>query len=159
MPMAATSDPDSPWDMTDPRRPCPTIPYTDADSETLVDELIDTLTIFRCPMGLGDAGATVSVLASVEAEITVRLLDAVADAREQGYTWNDIAMRLATTASAARHRYAAHVRTRHELLSAPASFVTSDTPASQARPPVPDERAVRDQAQTASQLDSSSPLC
>jgi hypothetical protein len=120
--------------MTDPRQPCPAIPYTDADSETLVADLVDTLTIFRCPMGLGDAGATVSVLASIEAEITFRLLDAVADARDQGYTWNDIAARLATTASAARHRYGAHVRTRQELLHGPADFVTSDTPASQAGP-------------------------
>jgi hypothetical protein len=132
--VAAAPVPDSRWNMTDPRRPCPAVPYCDTDSETLVAELVDTLTIFRCPMGLGDAGATVSVLASIEAEITFRLLDAVADARDQDYAWNDIAVRLGTTASTARHRYAAYVRSRQELLRAPDNFVPSNTPASHAGP-------------------------
>lgn len=132
--MATNPAPDSPWNMTDPRRPCPAAPYTDADSATLVEELVDTLTIFRCPMQLGDAGATISILASIEAEITSHLLDAVADARDQDYTWNDIATRLDTTASAARHRYAAYVRSRQGLLHAPDNFVSSDTPASHADP-------------------------
>lgn len=127
--MAANPVPDGPWDMTDPRRDRSEIPHTDAASEALVDELVDTLIIFRCPMGLGDAGATISVLASLQAEIAIRLPDAVADARDQGYTWDEIAMRLATTASAARHRYAAYTRSMREL-GAPASFVTSDTRAS-----------------------------
>lgn len=52
---------------------------------------------------------------------------ALADARDQGYTWDEIAMRLATTPSAARHRHAAYARSRHEALHAPANFVTSDT--------------------------------
>lgn len=132
--MAANPAPDSPWNMTDPRRPCPAGPYTDADSATLVEELVDTLTIFRCPMRLGDAAATISVLASIEAEITFRLLDAVADAHDQDYTWNDIATHLDTTASAARHRYAAYVRSRQELLHGPADFISSNTPASHAAP-------------------------
>lgn len=134
--MAASPVPDGPWDMTDPRRDRSVIPYTDADTEALLDELVDTLIIFRCPMGLGDAAATVSVLASLEAEIAFRLPDAVADARDQGYTWDQIAMRLATTASAARHRYVAYARSRRELLRAPASFVTSDTCASDVCPAV-----------------------
>lgn len=132
--MAANPAPDSPWNMTDPRRPCPAGPYTDADSATLVEELIDTLTIFRCPMRLGDAGATVSVLASIEAETAFRLLEAVADARDQDYTWNDIATRLDTTASAARHHYAPYARSRQELLHVRADFISSDTPASHAAP-------------------------
>lgn len=132
--MTARPVPDQPWDMADPRRDCSLIPYTDADTEALVDELVDTLTLFRCPMGLGDAVATVSVLASLEAEIAFRLPDAVADARNQGYTWDEIAMRLATTASAARHRHAAYAR--REGPHAPASFVTSDTRASDVRPAI-----------------------
>lgn len=118
---------DGPWNMTHPRWDRAAIPYTDADSETLVNELVDTLIIFRCPMGLGDAGPTISVLASLEAEISFRLPDAVADARDQGYTWEQIATRLATTASAARHRYAAYVGSRRELRRVPARSVTSDT--------------------------------
>lgn len=106
---------DEPWAMVDPRQDRAVIPYTDADSEELVDELVDTLVIFRWPMGLGDAGPTVSVLASLEAEIAFRLLDAVADARDQGYTWEQIATRLATTASTARQRYAAYVSSRRDL--------------------------------------------
>ncbi len=134
--MAASPAPDGPWDMADPRRDCSVIPYTDADTQALVDELVDTLIVFRCPMGLGDAGATVSVVASLEAEIAFRLPDAVADARDQGYTWDEIAMRLATTASAARRRYAAHARSRRELPCAPASLVTSDTRASDTAPAI-----------------------
>lgn len=118
---------DGPWDMADPRRDRSAIPYTDADTEALIDELIDTLVIFRCPMGLGDTGPTISALASLEAEIALRLPDAVADARDQGYTWQEIAARLATTASAARQRHAAYTRSRRELLRAAAGFVTSDT--------------------------------
>lgn len=132
--MTAGPVPDRPWDMADPRRDCSIIPYTDADTEALVDELVDTLTLFRCPMGLGHASATISVLASVEAEVAFRLHDAVADARDQGSTWDEIAMRLATTASAARHRHAAYARARRERPHAPASFVTSDTRASDVRP-------------------------
>jgi hypothetical protein len=132
--MAADPVPDGPWDMADPRRDGSVIPYTDADTEALVDELVDILIVFRCPMGLGDAAATVSVLTSLEAEIAFRLPDAVADARDQGYTWDEIAMRLATTASAARHRHAAYARFRRELLRAPSTVVTSDTHASDVGP-------------------------
>lgn len=126
--MATNPAPDGPWDMADPRRDCSTIPYTDSDTRALVDEFVDTLVIFRCPMGLGDAGATASVLVSLEAEIASRLPDAVADARDQGYTWDEIAMRLATTVSAARHRYGAYARPRNELTrSGPSITTTSDT--------------------------------
>jgi hypothetical protein len=134
--LAASAVPDGPWDMSDPRRDHTTIPYTDADTEALVDELVDTLIIFRCPMGLGDAGATVSVLASLEAEIAFRLPEAVADARDQSYTWNEIAMRLAITVSAARHRYAAYAQSRRERLHEPASVATSDTHASDVGPAI-----------------------
>ena len=125
---------DGSWNMTDSRWDRAAIPYTDADSETLVDELVDTLVIFRCPMGLGAAGPTISVLASLEAEISFRLPDAVADACDQGYTWEQIATRLATTASAARHRYAAYVRSRRELPRGPSSLGTSDTRVSDVEP-------------------------
>lgn len=121
---------DGPWNMTDPRCDRAVIPYTDAETEALVDELVDTLIILRCRMGLGDAGPTISVLASLEAELAFRLLDAVADARDQGYTWNEIATRLATTASAARHR------SRHELRREPSSLATSETRVSDDEPTI-----------------------
>ncbi|MGH9184705.1 MAG: hypothetical protein ACRD0U_02640, partial [Acidimicrobiales bacterium] len=54
---------DGPRDMADPRRDRSAIPYTDADTEALVDEPVATLVIFRCPMGLGDAGPTITAVA------------------------------------------------------------------------------------------------
>ncbi|MDQ1394206.1 MAG: hypothetical protein QOF30_3183, partial [Acidimicrobiaceae bacterium] len=39
--------------------------------------------------------------------------DAVADARDQGYTWDEIADRLATSVSTARRRYAAYSHWRN----------------------------------------------
>ncbi len=52
MPHWPPTSPADPWDMSDPRRDHTTIPYTDAHTESLVDDLVDTLIILRCPMGL-----------------------------------------------------------------------------------------------------------
>jgi hypothetical protein len=106
------TDPDGPWAFSDPRRDHTAIPFTDADTQALIDRAVDSLVIFRCPMGLGDAGATVSALVSLIAEADGRLADAVADARDQDYTWDDIASRLATTTTTARRRYAVYTRRR-----------------------------------------------
>jgi len=132
--------PDGPWDTTDPRRDRSITPYTDADTQDLIDEIVDTLTIIRCPMGLGDGGATLSVLASLAAEIASRLPDAVADARDHSYTWNEIAMRLSATIPAARRRYATHTRSRHELPCSPVNRDTSNTRVSDVGRPRPGEK-------------------
>jgi hypothetical protein len=63
-------------------------------------------------MSFGDAGAAVSVFVSLAAEAAGRLDDAVADARDQGYTWDQIADRLATSNSTARRRYAVYASWR-----------------------------------------------
>jgi len=63
-------------------------------------------------MGLGDA-ATVSVLVSLAAEADGQLWDAVADAHDKGYTWDQIADRLATTVNTARRRFAAYTKLRN----------------------------------------------
>jgi hypothetical protein len=101
-----------PWVFSDPRRNDTAIPYTDADSATLIGEAVRTLTIFRAPTALGDAGATVSVLVSLAVEATDQLHDAVADARDQGYTWEEIADRLATSVTTARRRHGAYTAWR-----------------------------------------------
>jgi hypothetical protein len=51
-------------------------------------------------------------LASLIAEAQNQLPDAVAEARCDGYTWAEIAGRLATTAGTARRRYGSYARWR-----------------------------------------------
>jgi hypothetical protein len=92
-----------------------TIPHCDEQLRAVVDEAVGTLVLSRCPRGLADAAAAVSVLESLRVEIIVRIPDAVADARLQGCTWDDLALRLASTSSAVRHRYGFYVRCRREL--------------------------------------------
>ena len=101
-----------PWAFEDPRRNRTAFPCTDNDTATLIHEAAKNLTIFRAPMGLGDAGATVSVLVSLAGEADSQLWDAVADARDQGYTWDHIADRLATSVTTARRRYSGYTTWR-----------------------------------------------
>jgi hypothetical protein len=100
------------WEQHDPRRDRTAIPYTDRDTHALIDQAAYLLTIFRAPMSFGDAGAAVSVLVSLAVEAEDRLHDAVADARDQGYTWDEIADRLNTSATTARRRYRAYTNWR-----------------------------------------------
>lgn len=79
-------------------------PYIDEETLALVEHAVESLVCLR-GAGVGDAGAALSALASLIAEAQTRLPDAVADAREQGYTWAEIASRLASTASTVRRRY------------------------------------------------------
>jgi hypothetical protein len=89
-------------------------PYTDADTRLLIAHAVDTLVVLRNPAGLSDAGTVVSVLVSLAGQADDRLHDAVADARGQGYTWEQIADRLATSVSTARRRYRAYSTWRKE---------------------------------------------
>jgi hypothetical protein len=101
-----------PWAFTDPREDRAVTPHTGADTAALIDEAVESLVLLRSPMHLGDAASTISALVSLIAETESRLADAVADARDQDYSWDDIASRLATTAATAQRRYAAYARTR-----------------------------------------------
>jgi hypothetical protein len=105
-------DPAHRWEQDDPRRDRTAIPYTDSDTHALIDEAAYLLTIFRAPMSFGDAGATVSVLVSLAVEADDQLHDAVADAHDQGYTWDEIADRLNTSVTTARRRYRAYTNWR-----------------------------------------------
>jgi hypothetical protein len=101
-----------PWAFDDPLRNLTAVAYTDNDTAALIRETAQTLTIYREGQ-LGDAGATVSVLVSLAAEADTQLWEAVADAHDQGYTWADIADRLATSVTTARRRYAAYTNWRN----------------------------------------------
>jgi len=90
-----------PWDHT-------AIPYTDDDTIALIGQAARALSARRAPMFHGDAGVTISVLVSLAAEADDQVHDAVADARDQGYTWEQIAERLATSVTTARRRYSAY---------------------------------------------------
>ncbi len=99
----------------DPRSSRTAIAYTDAESAAVADEAVRSLLTLRGPMEMGDAAAELSVLVSLAAEVDGRLPDAVADARDQGCTWDQIALAMASTVPAVRHRYAGHVRWRRSL--------------------------------------------
>ena len=93
------------------------VPYTGEDTAVVVDEAVASLVLLRAPMWLGDAGPTISVLVSLAAEVEDLLFEAVADARDQDYTWDEIAARLASTASTTRRRYAGYTRWRASICS------------------------------------------
>jgi hypothetical protein len=100
-----------PWAFEEPPLNRTAIPYTDNDTAELIDRAVKDLTIFRASSP-GDAGAVVSVLVSQAGEAEGLLFDAVADARDHGYTWNEIADRLATSVTTARRRYAGYTNWR-----------------------------------------------
>ena len=81
---------------------CPT---TDALCLQALDHAIAIMVAFRGGEP-DDPGAVISTLVSLIAEADSRLTDTVADARERGYTWDQVASRLGTTIPAARYRYA-----------------------------------------------------
>jgi hypothetical protein len=91
------------------------IPATDNDTRILIHQAAETLTALRAPDGHPDAGATISVLVSLAVEADDQLHDAVADARDHGYTWDQIAQRLATSTATARRRYSAYSTWRTTL--------------------------------------------
>ena len=95
------------------RRGCEASVHPFVDEQTLasVDDAVECLVCSR-GSGPGDAGAVLAALVSVIAEAQSRLPDAVADARECGYTWAEVALRLATTAGTAGRRYRDYVAWR-----------------------------------------------
>lgn len=102
------ADPAGPWAFIDPRAERTVIPFTDEHTMVIVQQAVESLVLMRSPLQLGDAGATLSALVSLAAEINAELPGAVAAAREQDYRWSDIATRLATSETTARRRYSSH---------------------------------------------------
>lgn len=89
-------------------------PFRDDDTLDLIDDLIDSLIICRAG-STSDAGAQLSVIASLAAELDSRLPETIFEARNQAYTWADIAARLEMPESTIRHRYADYVACRKEM--------------------------------------------
>jgi hypothetical protein len=98
--------------LADPRRRFPNQPVSDVDSATVLRAAVDELVMARSPMYHGDAGAELHALASLAVEITTILPDVVADARDQDYSWAEIAALLGRSKRTVKRGYAAHANTR-----------------------------------------------
>ena len=105
-----------PWAATDPRRRYPSSPLVDDESEAVLVVAVNDLILLRSPMWAEDAGATLHALASLPGQIQAWLPDAVADARDQDYRWDEIASLLGVPTGTARRRYTHHVTTREAPL-------------------------------------------
>jgi hypothetical protein len=105
-----------PRTMREPRRDHYIEPATGPDSDTVIDEAIASLGHLRSLAWLGDAGVTVHLLTSLIHQAQQRLPTAVADARDQEYTWAQIADLLGTTRASAWQRYAGRTATNRTPL-------------------------------------------
>jgi hypothetical protein len=109
---------ENPWATIDPRRRYPDEPVVDDESDAVLVVAVNDLIMLRSPMWHGDSGAVLHALASLAAQITDWLPDAVADARDQDYSWPEIAHLLGTRTSSIQRRYTHHARTRRQPLEA-----------------------------------------
>ena len=84
-------------------------PYTGDDSAAVLDDAVHTLGTLRRLQHVGDAGVTLHLLASLAAHIDILIPAAVHHARDQDYTWTEIAA-LAALSRDRVQRLAAHHR-------------------------------------------------
>jgi len=89
-------------------------PVVDDLSATVLGEAIDTLAALRTPYWLGDSAVHLHVLASLLAQAEALLPDAVAQARDQEVTWDEIGQLLGLSGSTAARRYRHATRTPTE---------------------------------------------
>lgn len=94
----------------DTPRPLPSGPMVDDCCEAALDDALDELVAMRSQGCHADAGAVLDALASLAAHITATVPDVLADARSQGYTWEEIAGLLGGTTRAVKRRYATHAK-------------------------------------------------
>jgi hypothetical protein len=80
-------------------------PVVDDHSATVLDEAIDTLGKLRTPYWLGDSAVRLHALASLLAQTHALLPEAVAQARDQDLTWDQIGQLLGFTATTTARRY------------------------------------------------------
>jgi len=92
--------------MRETRRDHYLAPATGEDTERVLQDAIDTLGTLRGLPWHSDAGAILHLLTSLTAEAERRLPRAVADARDQDYSWAQIADLLGVTRASAWQRYA-----------------------------------------------------
>ncbi len=84
-------------------------PATGDDAEAVLDDALVTLGTQR-QLWPGDAGVTLHLLTSLTAQAELRLPRAVADARDQDYSWAEIADLLGVTRASAWQRFAAQAQ-------------------------------------------------
>jgi len=80
-------------------------PVVDDASATVLGEAIDTLAGLRTPYWLGDSAVRLHALASLLKQGQALLPGAVAQARDQGLTWDQIGQLLGLTGPVAARRY------------------------------------------------------
>jgi len=80
-------------------------PRTDQASSTVLDQALAALGPQRGLDSDHDAAITIHLLTSLQHQIQTRLPAAVADARDQDYSWAEIGDLLGLTRAAAWHRY------------------------------------------------------
>jgi hypothetical protein len=80
-------------------------PVVDDLSATVLDEAIDSLAALRTPYWLGDTAVHLHALASLLVQAQRLLPDAVAQARDQEQTWEEIGQLLGLSGSTAARRY------------------------------------------------------
>jgi len=80
-------------------------PVVDDHSATVLHEAIDTLGALRTPYWLGDCAVHLHALASLLQQAQLMLPEALAQARDQDLTWDEIGLLLGLTGTAAAHRY------------------------------------------------------
>ena len=81
------------------------------NTDRVLEEAIGTLGHLRGLAWLGDSGATLHLLVSLLHEAERQLPTAVANARDQEYSWTQIADLLGVTRASAWQRYAGHTNT------------------------------------------------
>ncbi|MDQ2826319.1 MAG: helix-turn-helix domain-containing protein [Actinomycetota bacterium] len=75
------------------------------DAERVLEAAIESLGTLRGLTWLGDAGVALHLLASLVAEAELQMPRAVADARDQEYSWAQIGDLLGVTRASAWQRY------------------------------------------------------
>jgi hypothetical protein len=89
-------------------------PVVDDLSATVLGEAIDTLAALRTPYWLGDTAVHLHALASLLVQAQRLIPDAVAQARDQELTWEEIGQLLGLSGSTAARRYRHTTRPRTE---------------------------------------------
>jgi hypothetical protein len=102
------------WRATEDVALPPAPPVADQLSAHALEGAVTSLVKQRFPLSLSDGTAVLNALASLVAQAHVGMAAAVADARDQHHSWEDIAICLGVTPATARRRYAANVRNRQE---------------------------------------------
>ena len=80
-------------------------PETGDDAGAVLDDAIGSLGALRGLEWVGDAGAVLHLLASIAAQVQEVLPLAVADARDQEYSWAQVGDLLGVTRASAWERY------------------------------------------------------